>query len=268
MPVDLPALLDDLAAESADLDAVLASLDVVQWSLPTPAEGWSVADQVSHLAYFDDTATLAVTDPDRFRAEAATLVGGGTDFPDRIAARHHDDPPADLLAWFRSSRAALLATFRDVDLGARLPWYGPDMGPASSLTARLMETWAHGQDVVDALGLARPATTRLRHVADLGVRTRGFAFALRGRPAPETPVRVELTGPTGEPWAWGPPDAVDRVTGTALDFCLVVAQRRHVTDTDLEVRGPAATAWIGIAQVFAGAPSDGRAPRTTTGGAS
>ncbi len=263
MPVDIPALVEDLAAESADLDAVLASLDAARWSMPTPAEGWTVADQVSHLAYFDETATLAVTDPDRFRADALALVEDGLDFPDRIAARHHDDDPADLLAWFRTARAELLAVFATVDPATRLPWYGPDMGPASSLTARLMETWAHGQDVVDAVGVQRTPTARLRHVADLGVRTRAFAYLLNGKAKPETPVHVELLGPAGERWVWGPEDAVDRVTGTALDFCLVVAQRRHVDDTGLVVAGPDATAWIGIAQVFAGAPSGGRAPQGT-----
>ena len=263
MAVDLPALLADLAAESADLDAVLAALETDRWGTPTPAAGWTVADQVSHLAYFDETATLAVTDPDRFRADAAALIQSGMDFPDRIAARHHDDDPAVLLAWFRTARASLLDEFSRVDPKARLPWYGPDMGPASSLTARLMETWAHGQDVVDAVGVERGTHPRLRHVADLGVRTRSFAFALRGLPAPTAPVRVELTGSSGDLWTWGPDAAADRVTGAALDFCLVVAQRRHVTDTDLVVEGPDATAWIDIAQVFAGAPSDGRAPRTS-----
>lgn len=261
MAVDLTALLADLAAESAELDAVLGALDDAAWARPTPAAGWTIADQVSHLAYFDETATLAVTDPERFRADAAALVAGGTDFPDRIAAQHHDDPPARLLAWSRRARRDLLRTFATVDPAARLPWYGPDMGPASSLTARLMETWAHGQDVVDALDIDRPATARLRHVADLGVRTRAFAYRLRGMPVPSTPVRVELTGPDGERWTWGPEHAADRVTGTALDFCLVVAQRRHVTDTALHVEGADATAWIGIAQVFAGAPSNGPAPR-------
>ena len=48
-------------------------------------------------------------------------------------------------------------------------------------TARLMETFAHGRDVADALGAhARAATARLRHVCHLGVRTRGFAYLING----------------------------------------------------------------------------------------
>ncbi len=123
-----------------------------------------------------------------------------------------------------------------------------------------METWAHGQDVADALGVPREPTGRLRHIAHLGVRTFGFCFRLHGRPVPDPPVRVELTAPDGTTWAWGPAGARDRVTGPALDFCLVVTQRRHLTDTALEVHGPVATEWISIAQAFAGAPGGGRTP--------
>jgi uncharacterized protein (TIGR03084 family) len=123
-----------------------------------------------------------------------------------------------------------------------------------------METWAHGQDVVDALGQDRPATARLRSVAEIGVRARPFSYAVRGLAMPERPVRVELTGPGGEVWAWGPEDADDVVRGTALDFCLLVTQRRHRDDLDLAVTGSAAGEWLGIAQAFAGPPGTGRQP--------
>jgi uncharacterized protein (TIGR03084 family) len=134
------------------------------------------------------------------------------------------------------------------------------MAVASSITARIMETWAHGQDIADALGVTRMPTTRLRHVCDLGVRTRGFAFAVRGEPAPEAPVRVELAAPDGATWAWGPEDAADRVTGAALDFALAVTQRRHLDDTGLAVAGDGARRWMAIAQAFAGPPGRGRPP--------
>ena len=261
---DLPALIDDLAAETAVLDDMLAPLSSAQWRTPTPAEGWSIADQVSHLAYFDETALLAATDPERFRREAAELVDGGVDFPDRIAARHRERDGADLLAWFRGARRDLLAGFAGVDPATRLPWYGPDMGPVSSITARLMETWAHGQDVADALGIRREPTGRLRHIAHLGVRTTGFVHRLHGLPEPTVPVRVELDAPDGNgPWTWGPEGAADRVTGPALDFCLLVTQRRHRDDLTLDVVGDAATTWVAIAQAFAGAAGPGRPPLST-----
>lgn len=260
MPADLPGLLADLTAESGELDAMLAGLGHAQWDLPTPAEGWAVRDQVSHLAYFDEAAALAATDTDRFRAEAAGLMALGDDFPDQVAERYRALPPEELLGWFRRARDAYVATFRSVDPAARLPWYGPDMSAASSVTARLMETWAHGQDIADTLGARRQPTGRLRHVAHLGVRTLGFSFQLHGRPAPAAPVRVELDAPDGGTWAWGPPEAADSVRGPALDFCLAVTQRRHVADTALEVTGPVAAEWLAIAQAFAGPPGTGRPP--------
>jgi uncharacterized protein (TIGR03084 family) len=258
MPADMAALLADLDAETAALDAMIAPLAPDLYRRPTPAAGWCIADQVSHLAYFDEAALLAATDPDRFRAEAAQLMKSGAGFPDEVAARYRDTPGDDLRAWLLRARAGLLAGFAPVEPSRRLPWYGPDMSAASSVTARLMETWAHGQDIADALSLTRPATKRLRHVAHIGVSTIGFSFALRGLPAPDRPIRVELTGPDGELWTWGPAGAADVVRAPAADFCLVVTQRRHRDDTALTASGPAAAQWMAIAQAFAGAPGPGR----------
>jgi uncharacterized protein (TIGR03084 family) len=118
-----------------------------------------------------------------------------------------------------------------------------------------METWAHGQDVVDALGLTRRPTPRLRHVAHLGVRTLGWSFRVNGRPEPDVAVRVQLTAPEGGTWTWGPEEAADRISGPAEDFCLLVTQRRHRDRTALRARGPVADAWLDLAQAFAGPPS-------------
>ena len=134
------------------------------------------------------------------------------------------------------------------------------MSPASFVTARLMETWAHGQDVADALGQVRTGTARLRSVAEIGYRARPFSYAVHGLPLPDRPVRVELAGPGGEEWTWGPPDADDVVRGSALDFCLLVTQRRHRDELALTVSGAAAQEWTRIAQAFAGPPGGGREP--------
>ncbi|HEY0639029.1 MAG TPA: wyosine base formation domain-containing protein, partial [Pseudonocardiaceae bacterium] len=101
---------------------------------------------------------------------------------------------------------------------------------------------------------------RLRHVAHLGVRARDFAFLVRGRTPPAEEFRVELTGPAGEHWTWGPPDAAQRVTGPALHFCLLATQRAHRADLDLVATGADADAWLDIAQAFAGPPGPGREP--------
>jgi len=262
MPVDMTALAADLAAESAVTRALVAGLDEAGWHTPTPAPGWDIADQISHLAYFDEVTVRSAVHPAEFEAELAAAREGVN--PDAIAARFRDRSGAQLLEWFDTSRADLLSTFRNLDPRARLPWFGPTMSAASSLTARIMETWAHTQDIADALGVTREPTSRLRHVAHIGVGARAFSYAVHGKALPEAPVRVELTGPDGDLWAWGPADAADRVTGPALDFCLLVTQRRHRDDLALVIQGPAATEWMSVAQAFAGTAGTGR-PRITHG---
>lgn len=257
--VTLADMATDLAAETEDLSELLLGLSASEWELPTPAVGWAVRDQVSHLAFFDEAAVLAITEPDRFRRDAESLLNLGPEFPDRVAERFRASPVADLSEWFRESRDALLTVLGESEGRTRVPWYGPDMSVMSSATARLMETWAHGRDIADTFGVEREPTVRLKHVAHLGVRTRGFSFALRGRPVPTAEVHVDLSAPDGGRWTWGEPSDVECVTGSALDFCLVVTQRRHLADTDLSVCGPVATEWLSIAQAFAGAPGPGRA---------
>jgi uncharacterized protein (TIGR03084 family) len=248
----------DLRAEHEALDDIVGGLDASGWDAPTPAEGWAVRDQISHLAFFDGTALLAATDPDAFAVHLASALDDLAAAIDEPVRRGREMAPEDLLAWWRGGRAALLDALVDLDPSARLPWYGPPMAARSFATARLMETWAHGQDVVDALGAHRPATDRLRHIAHIGVRTRGFSYAVRNLTAPEGDVRVELTPPGGgEPWTWGE-SPHDVVRGPALDFCLVVTQRRHLDDTSLDIDGPLARGWMEIAQAFAGPPGPGR----------
>jgi uncharacterized protein (TIGR03084 family) len=256
MALDYPGLLADLRHESDDLIACLKPLADQQWALPTPASGWSTHDQVSHLAFFDDSARLALTDPESFRRDADNLMVAGMDFPDRIAAQYRSKAPDEILGWFAKARNQLLAAYEGDDPRRRLPWFGPDMSVASSATARLMETWAHGQDVYDTLGLPHPPSPGLRSIAHLGVATFAFAHTLNGIDVPEQPVRVALQSPKDEEWwYWGPEDSPDQIIGAAEDFVLTVTQRRHWTETALTVHGPVAKRWLDIAQVFAGAAS-------------
>ncbi len=254
-------LCNDLEAEQRSLDDIVGQLDDREWEAPTPAEGWAVRDQISHLAYYDERGRQAIDDPDGFRAHVAEV------FADPVRAfaipeeRGRAMTPAELLGWWREARASIAESLRALEPSDRMPWYGPDMGARSFATARLMETWAHGQDVADALGVQRLPTDRLRHICHLGVRTRGFSYAIRDREVPESEVRVELASPSGEVWSWGAEDAVDRVSGPAEDFCLVVTQRRHVDDTALVVEGLLARDWLEVAQAFAGMPTTGPAPR-------
>jgi uncharacterized protein (TIGR03084 family) len=248
----------DLTAEHDALDAVLEGLRVEDWDAATPATNWSVRDQVSHLWFFDQRAILALTDVEAFAADAAVLLAGRG--ADESVEPGRTMRPADLLAAWRRDRRRLVDIARTVDPSARVPWYGPAMGAKSFITARLMETWAHGVDVTDTFGRAPSTSQRLRHVAHIGVRARPFAYAVRGLDMPPGEVRVELEAPDGSTWVWGEEGVPHRVRGTALEFCLVVVQRRNVADTDLEIDGDAAEEWMAIAQAFAGPPGPGRPP--------
>jgi uncharacterized protein (TIGR03084 family) len=254
----LRSVVADLRAETTEIVSVLSGLRPSRWDASTPADGWTIRDQVTHLAFFDDATLLALADPASFEMQLEELLAFGDGFPDEVADRYRALPAQTCLDWLIRSRDRLLAGYLGTDPSHRIPWYGPDMGLASSATGRLMETWAHGQDIVDTVGLVRPATHRLRGIADLGVRTLGFSFRLNRRPPPAAPVRVELNGPDNDRWQWGPDDAANRVTGDALDFCLAVTQRRHLSDTNLSVVGPVATEWMSIAQAYAGAAGPGR----------
>jgi uncharacterized protein (TIGR03084 family) len=252
---DVAALGRDALAEHDDLRAILSGIPEQDWDRPTPAAGWTVRDQISHLAFFDNAARLSIVDPDAFRAALAGAVADIEKFVHATLSYGDGIPGSELLDRFTDERRSLVEAALAMPDGARVPWYGPDMSVASSITARIMETWAHGQDVADALGVARPPTERLRHVCDIGIRARPFSYRSRGLETPATPLRVELVAPDGSRWDWGPPDAADRVTGTALDFALVVTQRRLLADTALEAEGDDACTWIAFAQAFAGNPT-------------
>lgn len=256
-------LRSDLAAEVAALAAVVDPLDADDLTRPTPAEGWDIADQLAHLAAFDEHAVTAIDDPVRFRAGLRDLRDRGADPIAEATERGRRLGPVGARSWWHRAAGHLAGVVGRLDPGDRLPWYGPDMGAMSFVTARLMETWAHGQDVRDALGLVPEVSDRLRHVADLGVRARPFSYAVHGLEVPAAAIRVELVAPDGSIWVWGDEDATDRILGPALDFCLLVTQRRHPDDLDLSVVGPSAGEWVGIAQAFAGPPGAGRRPGGT-----
>lgn len=235
------------------LDDALAARDDTDWRRATPAAGWDVADQVAHLAWTDEVALLACADPTRFQelvAQAMTTP----DIVDLEAHRWASRPRAELLATWREGRRRLVEALesRPGDAG-RIPWFGPPMSARSMATARLMETWAHAQDVYDALGLARPTNEGLGDIAHLGVRTRDFAYGINDVPPPTEEFRIELTDGEGAISTWGPPDAAGRVEGDLEEFVLLVTQRRSADDLNLRFEGEART-WATIAQAFAGRP--------------
>lgn len=250
----MDAICDDLEAEHAALDGVVADLTEQQWSQQTPAEGWDVKDTIVHLIQADVAARLATTDEDAF-AEAKSAMASGGAAGLEVFGSPRGKTGAEILEWWRDERSQMLSAFRARGPKDRIPWFGPDMSTLSFATARLMETWSHGRDVADTVGATWPATDRLRHVCHIGVTTRGWSYMVRSMEQPAGDVRVELIAPSGALWTWGPEDAADRITGPAEDFALVVTQRRHPATTSLAASGDLAAEWLSIAQAFAGGPT-------------
>jgi uncharacterized protein (TIGR03084 family) len=261
----LHELRSDLRAEQEALDAVVDGLADDALVRPTDSPGWSVADQIAHLTHFDAAAVVAITEPNRFAelaGEANALFARGARVADEaILGPYRSMSHAALLDSWRTARQSLAEAAGGLHAGDRVPWYGPSMSARSFLTARLMETWAHGVNVARAVGAQYPATDRLRHITTLGVLTRGWSYLNRGRKPPDAEVHLALTAPSGAIWRFGDPGAAESVTGAAEDFCLVVTQRSHVDDTGLQVNGPAAREWMELAQCFAGPATDGPAKR-------
>ena len=252
-------ICNDLRDECDGLDNLVAPLGETQWNLITPFMGWSIKTQIAHLAYFDSKARLAVTDPGAFKNYLEQVYASPKKYRES-QRKIRIQSPADVLDFWRRERKALAVSLETLNPKDRLSWYGPPLSALSFVTARLMETWAHGQDVADTLGIERVSTDRLRHVCHLGVSTFGWSYANRGIKVPDIAFRVELTGPSQKVWTWGPADADQSICGTAEDFCLVVVQRRHVEDTNLKITGDAMHEWMLIAQAFAGPPASGPKP--------
>ena len=251
-------LCSDLAAEQADLDRLLAHASPEDWARPTPATGWDVLDSLSHLCFFEEAAVTSLSDPaaftfqrDEVLARFLSAAQTGTPAPDVALGRSLGDPFALLERW-RAARVAYLSAAAQVDPAARVAWYGPAMSLASFTTARLMEAWAHGVDIKDALGQPIEAGPRLRHVCHIGFAARSYAFASHGVADPGNPVRLHVDAPGGGVWSWGPPEAADVISGPALDVALVFTQRRHHARTAVVAEGATAQLWLSVAQAFAG----------------
>lgn len=261
-------VITDLAAEGAAVESLVAGLSESGWRTMTPAEGWDIATTVAHLLWTDENSVHAINgtllrngpgDKDAWDAVVMKAFADPTGFVDTEArALAKELTGSELLTRWQASRTNLEAALRTVPDGQKIMWFGPPMSAASMATARLMETWAHGLDIADTLGVTVTPTDRIRHVASIGVRTRNFAFANNELPVPADEFRVDLIGPDDEVWSWGPEDARQTVTGSAYDFARLVTQRVHRDDTDLVAYGADAETWLQIAQCFAGPPGAGR----------
>lgn len=250
------AAIERLRAESNTLAQLVDDLSTSQWRLETPARGWTIAHQIAHLTWTDRAALTALQGQEAFQPLLEASQEQPMGAVDAAAEQGSQHPPAQLLTDWNASRTMLADAFETADQSVRYPWFGPPMKARSMITARIMETWAHGQDVANTLGAHWPASDALRDIAHLGIATRNFSYHINDLPPPETPLHVELTGPNQQTWQWGDPDAANRISGSAWDFALLVTQRAELTDLDLQITGADAQTWATIAQAFAGPPKN------------
>jgi uncharacterized protein (TIGR03084 family) len=256
-------LCADLLAEYSQLATLAETLTPQQWVQKTPFCDWTPWDEIAHLCYFDQTGMLAATDPEAFAVDTADLLkqfGNGLEINAIARARFGHLSGSQIVHCWRQLFERLIGALSGMEPKARLPWYGPMMSVRSFATARMMETWAHGQDIYDFIGKQRTASDRIKNIAHLGVSTFSWTFINRNLPVPEPAPYIELKAPSGKNWIWNdPPSEQNLLCGSAEEFCLVVTQRRNVADTRLKYAGSAVT-WLPIAQCYAGPPEDAPAP--------
>lgn len=254
----------DFRDESEALYELLAPLADEQYERPTQFKNWTINDVIGHLHIWNRAAVLSLADPEAFRQFFAEVMAAAQSGGMRAFERDWRGGLAgrELLAAWREFYLPMCERFGEADPKARVQWAGPEMSVRSSITARHMETWAHGQEVYDEMGVVRGDTDRIRNIVVLGINTFGWTFRNRGLEVPEAAPFVRLEAPSGAVWEYNEPSEVDCVVGDATEFCQVVTQTRNVADTALDVRGETAVRWMAMAQCFAGPPEDPPAPGT------
>jgi enediyne biosynthesis protein E11 len=257
---DLQDVLKDMNTDCDEVDRMVAGLDESQWQLPTPAPGWTIAHQIAHLTATFKMAAIAAADPAAFRTFTVGLSGNFAANVEAALTPFLKEPPAAMLNRWRSERENVTRALAAVPPGQVVPWLVRPLPPVILAAAGIMETFAHGQDIADALGLQREPTDRLGHLVGFAVLVWDFGYQARGMTPPEEEFRFEITAPSGELWQFGPPDAAQRIAGPAADFCLLVTRRRHRDDLALTATGAAADKWLDIAQAYRGPAGVGRTP--------
>jgi uncharacterized protein (TIGR03084 family) len=246
-----------LRAECNDLEEFLRGISREDWRRRTTFYGWTVADEIMHLSQVDGFGQHALDMPEAFPELVSWVRAGqasGIELSQRMRETWGALEPEALIDGWHKGWTKLADALDKADDERRLPWFGPDMRLQSFANARQMEVWAHGQDIYDLFAVERRNSDRIRTICDLGVRTHGYSFAQRGLDRPAVP-EVVLAAPGGSIWTWNE-GAREHVTGSAVDFALVVTHRRHAGDTALVATGEGAANWLAIAQCFAGEPRD------------
>ncbi|MEU7530715.1 maleylpyruvate isomerase family mycothiol-dependent enzyme [Saccharothrix sp. NPDC042600] len=231
--------LADLADEQRAFAALLDALASADWERPSAAPGWTVRDQVAHLADTEEVAADTLLDGPRAFRRALGGFATAEDFTAAGCRRADGMSPTDLVSWWAGAAARTREALGRRDPQERVAW-GFGLSARVFATARLMEHWAHGLDIADALGLPVPETPRLLRVAELGLATLRYALARAGTrwPAGHT-LRLELRAHDGALHRLGPEDATDVLRGPLAAWCRT-ATRRAGGRRPFETDGPLA----------------------------
>lgn len=251
---------EDFRAESKALFALLDGTDAAGFDEPTQFKDWTINAVLQHLFFWNQMAGLQLTDETELSRRLSAVLSHDGGMRGFETAHFGGMGGRDLLEQWSADVDVTADLFANADPKARLKWAGPDMSARSSITARLMETWAHGQEVYDHLGVERRNDDRIQNIVVLGVNTFGWTYKTRKETPPGPMPYLELTAPSGATWSYGDDNPSERITGPADAFCQVVTQTRNVADTSLTVVGSTATDWMSKAQCFAGPPETPPAP--------
>jgi uncharacterized protein (TIGR03084 family) len=255
--------ITDFRDEVAELSRLLKQLRNDDWSRATLFKGWTINDVILHLYASDYVAAASVRSPDEYaqlRGDMQQKRRSGLSMIEESRLRFPDLKGNALFKLWELQANELCSLLSQRDPQERLSWSGPDMSVRMFVTARQMETWAHGQEIYDVMGVERVSHDRIKNIVTIGVKTFGWSFANRGLDIPTEVPRIELIGPSGDVWTWNSEASENLIQGSAVEFCQVTTQVRNIEDTELSVRGDVATKWMQIAQCFAGPPVDPPAP--------
>ena len=254
---------NDFLEESKYLANIIEPLDEAELKLETQFKNWTIEDIVGHLHMFNHAANLALEDGDLFRSFFAPMAEDLNQGQSLLSVQNKwlgAIAGLELVDLWQREYESLAKAYECADPKRRISWAGPDMSARSSITARQMETWAHGQAVFDLLGLERVDDDRIKNIAHLGVSTYGWTFINHKLEVPQPAPHVRLAAPSGAIWEWNDVQDDNRVTGTAVEFCQIVTQTRNFEDTNIATIGHIAERWISMAQCFAGPPVEGPRP--------
>ena len=249
----------DFRDESEALFALLDPMNDTDWSRKTQFKNWTINDVVAHLHIWNHAADLSLRDNNAFMEFVALFKLAMKQGDGHLRFTHtwlHGTKNRELLRNWRAFYLEMSDRFAAADPRMRVNWVGPGMSVRSSISARLMETWAHGLAVYDLFGKERVETDRIKNIVFMGVNTFPWTFQNRGLEVPANMPYLRLSAPSGATWEWNEPNDENVIEGSATEFCQVVTQVRHVADTNLKPKGEIAQRWMSIAQCFAGGPED------------